>query len=172
MNATTHAVKTLRQSWKQLIDDYENEVFTPRSEHDIECYLYHLCIENGLPAEKIHAEERYTPREDCRLYPDLVIGARPDTKLYVEIKWTKMSGENVISGKRFSSILRDVKKSCKMESKRRRYLLVMLYRKKGLAPLLRRDVSSAHKARLRQLKKDSDAKGVTVLFSLLEPQDR
>ena len=164
----TLSVTVLRQSWEEMIEDYEEGAFVPKSERDIQCYLYHLCIKNGLAAKIIHADERYGVRGEHRSYTDLVIGIRPDTRLYVEIKWARVTGDAVISRKKINSILKDIQKSGEKESKRRRYLLVMLYKKKGGPPLLRSDLNKRPKSVLRQLEEELRTEGVKVMFSAIE----
>ena len=96
----------------------------------------------------------------------MVLGTRPDTKLYVEIKWTKLRENPLISKKRLARIWEDIEKSKAKESKRRRYLLILLYKKSGGAPLLSSDLSKSEKSKFRQLQEELKAEGVKVIFSV------
>lgn len=161
----TLAVTILTKSWEDLVSDYGKRVFIPRSERDIQCYLYHLCIANGLEVKKLHAEEAHRG-EKKTTFTDLVLGTRPDTKLYVEIKWTKTRKRPLISRKRLERIWKDIEKSTTKKSKRRRYLLILLYKEKGGVPLLKDDLSKSQKSELRRIKEEMRAEGVKVMFSV------
>jgi len=161
----TLSVTILKKSWEDLVSDFGKRVFVPTSEGDIQCYLYHLCVMNGLEVKKLHAEEVLHGR-DKTTFTDLVLGTRPDTKLYVEIKWTKTREEPLISKRRLERIWKDIEKSKTKKSKRRRYMLILLYKEKGGAPLLKSDLSKSQKSELRMTKKEMKAKGVKVIFSV------
>lgn len=161
----TLSVTILKKSWEDLVSDYGKRVFVPTSEGDIQCYLYHLCIVNGFEVKKLHAEEILRGR-DKTTFTDLVLGTRTDTKLHVEIKWTKTREKPLISRRRLERIWKDIEKSKAKKSKRRRYLLILLYKEKGGAPLLKSDLSKNQKSELRQIKEEMKAEGVKVIFSV------
>jgi len=160
----TLSVTILKKSWDELVNDYGKRVFVPTSERDIQCYLYHLCIENGFKVKELHAEEVHGRRKKTRT--DLVLGTRHDTKLYVEIKWAKLKERPLISSKGLGRIWKDINKSKTKKSKRRRYLLILIYRESGKEPLLSSDLSKSEKSKLRQLKEELKAEGVKVIFSV------
>mgnify|MGYP005865382669 CR=1 FL=1 len=70
----TEAVRIMLQSWEKLVQDANTKVFVPKCETDVQCYLYHLCIKNGLDVRNLHADMKYGLEREERLYTTLSLG--------------------------------------------------------------------------------------------------
>jgi hypothetical protein len=121
-------------------------------------------VKNGLDARLIHADERYGARGQDRLYTDLVIGNRLDTKLFVELIWIRITHDGSISRRRMTRIMSDIAKSKQKESRRRRYLLVFLHR--GGRPLAEGDLTLCQRRHIELQRRKLTTEGVKVLFSI------
>lgn len=161
----TEAVRIMLQSWEELISNTNRRVFVPKCERDVQCYLYHLCIKNGLDARNIHADMRYGSEPSERLYTDLVAGSRRPSRLYVELKWIKVTKDVSISNRRLRRMRSDIDKCNGMDSSRNPVLLVFLCQG-DRSPLLMDDLTPEQIARMRRLQVGLSNERVKVRFSV------
>jgi hypothetical protein len=141
----TQYTSILEGSWHKLVGDYRSGRFVPRSEADIQSYLYHLCLVRGCELKRLHAQETYETGRKRKSHPDLVLGGWRSKRLYVEIKWEKLRSRAGIGSKKVTRVRSDIKKSEKRKSKRNRYVLVLFYKEKGGGPLKPKDVTQSQK---------------------------
>jgi hypothetical protein len=84
MEPTANYINLLKESWTELQNWAVDCRFDPKTEADIQCFLYHCLIEKLATAKGIHAEY---PHEEGDT--DLVI----DDKVFVEIVYILRSGK-------------------------------------------------------------------------------
>ncbi len=116
----------LDESWAKLLHDNHNGKFLPKSEADIQCYLYGLLLreirKDGGNAEKIHAEWNYEKRKRI----DLMMG-KSGKGMAIEIK--RSSFRNTKKIKMSEKWKSDVNKLSKQLSRDKPSFMLFIYEK-------------------------------------------
>lgn len=122
----------LKKAWKHLIEEYEEGTFIPLCEADIQCFLYHTLINQGLPPLRIHAELPYDKKEKHPQRCDIVVGRATKPQLFVEIGKFKTVRDKDAPAPTWEDDILKLR-----EAKGRKPVLLILGRRKGKTMKLR-----------------------------------
>lgn len=86
----SHYIKWFTDSWNQLLQDFNDGIFVPQNENDIQSHLYHTLWLNKLENRKILTELPFKMKGKTRKL-DLALFSKDDEpRLYIEIKETNV----------------------------------------------------------------------------------
>jgi len=81
--------KKFKKAWKQMVDDSANKIFVPHCEAEVQFYLGHLLLNNGVEPNEIRFEWKSDEdkRKRCDLVLEKLFGKKGKAIMHIEIKF-------------------------------------------------------------------------------------
>lgn len=150
--------RKLNRAWSSLKEKYNdgNGTFKPRNEADIQHFLYHCLIDEGIKPQKIHVEYRKKDKRCDIVLGDL--GNEKKEKLFIEIKFSHVINRDTVSNR----WKRDLKKLKELGGDRKPTFVVFVIKEKKECSD-RKTLYKNSSNRLNELERYAKMKNIEVL---------